>query len=555
MSASTKNLSTPLLVLLAGLFVVFATTACSADDPGGNHSQDSCQPGEIQTCTCDDGSPGERQCMDDETFTSCQCPDDTNNQNQDAGHPDADNQDDTNACGGEGELTYDGALAEPGDSCGPCSDGLLECDGEEALTCEGAGELNSCGGCALLPVEPGEDCEDGTTWECDGTDGIYCRPCEEDEKLVSLAGEEQCLPICDHDDHCDADEFCHEEHDVCIPDEGELDENLCGGFEPLDEEPDTPCAQDRGMWQCDGDDDVICACDSDEEFYDSASDRCVLTDSALCKAYCEIIYGCLTECGYPSEDTEQIVDGCLDGFDSLDPGCNGLIAGDRDHYEEFVYTDFGDLDSDELKDEPNTCADTKWLRCGTFGIWNECTPACEAPANVGDICTDTAQCDSGDLLWGECFGEYDTDGELLGDGICTAGSCYVPDNIPHGSINVDGGCGDGNGCLAYEQQPGDFLAFCVDTCESNDDCDTGSACQLVGYLYDTDSSTTSPQPVGAARMCSQACDADGDCGADSRCNDDGICEFSCDQPGGDTFCADIGGTCVDDDGTEYCELD
>ncbi len=80
----------------------------------------------------------------------------------------------TNACGGEEELTLDGEQIEPGEECGPCSDGVAICASPNSLACSGASETNPCGGCTTLDDEPGQTCNDNGLWVCDGEDDLIC---------------------------------------------------------------------------------------------------------------------------------------------------------------------------------------------------------------------------------------------------------------------------------------------------------------------------------------------------------------------------------------------
>ena len=85
-----------------------------------------------------------------------------------------------NRCGGDAPLTYRGAAAGPGDSCGLCGDGQLFCSGTNDLTCAGASQPNDCGGCGLLTGEVGTSCglcDDGV-WACGGgsSDCVGDRP-------------------------------------------------------------------------------------------------------------------------------------------------------------------------------------------------------------------------------------------------------------------------------------------------------------------------------------------------------------------------------------------
>ena len=110
-----------------------------------------------------------------------------------------------NACGGCSELG-----AERGGACGPCEDGMLQCDGPNALLCSGARALNDCGGC--MDFDEGQalngDCGECGTWVCD------------DANLGAL--------------RCEDPGF-----------------NLCGGCGELNHEIDAACG-DCGTYQCQG---------------------------------------------------------------------------------------------------------------------------------------------------------------------------------------------------------------------------------------------------------------------------------------------------------------
>lgn len=77
-----------------------------------------------------------------------------------------------NECGGLEALIWREQPGAVGDSCGDCSDGSLACDGENTLVCEGAGELNECGGCGELTDRLGVQCgECGIIW-CEGGEAV-----------------------------------------------------------------------------------------------------------------------------------------------------------------------------------------------------------------------------------------------------------------------------------------------------------------------------------------------------------------------------------------------
>lgn len=121
---------------------------------------------------------------------------------------------DENACGGDGDLLFEGETALPGDACGICGDGALACDGEDALACEAASSLNACGACGELEAEPDESCGLDAVWTCSD-------------------GELHCLP--------------------------EGGQNLCDGEQILEARPGDPCGPcDLDIYICSGEDAVVC---------------------------------------------------------------------------------------------------------------------------------------------------------------------------------------------------------------------------------------------------------------------------------------------------------
>ena len=128
-------------------------------------------------CRCPDGSLGVAPCGADGTRERCVCPDtgvaDTGGDvasgdvlpdasRDGAGDtPAADTPADVgpghdvgpgNLCGGELSLVHDGTVASPGGTCGACEDGVLLCDGPDALRCAGATEPNACGDSKASPT-------------------------------------------------------------------------------------------------------------------------------------------------------------------------------------------------------------------------------------------------------------------------------------------------------------------------------------------------------------------------------------------------------------------
>jgi hypothetical protein len=76
-----------------------------------------------------------------------------------------------NSCGGHHTLRFDGEVAAPGETCGPCYDGTLVCESPNTLDCSGESdadacaptERNACGGHGPLsyngsPAKPGASC-------------------------------------------------------------------------------------------------------------------------------------------------------------------------------------------------------------------------------------------------------------------------------------------------------------------------------------------------------------------------------------------------------------
>src|SRR5690554_3012660 len=70
-----------------------------------------------------------------------------------------------NSCGGELPLRYNGADAQPGEACGACGGGELECDGVNALYCAGQTGVNQLGSA----------CANGGTWVCAPNNDVICK--------------------------------------------------------------------------------------------------------------------------------------------------------------------------------------------------------------------------------------------------------------------------------------------------------------------------------------------------------------------------------------------
>ena len=215
---------------------------------------------------------------------------------------------DRNACGGGQALQHQGVITAPGQPCaGDCVDGVLVCDGENALDCRGAEDANACGGCSVLPGDPGAACGPcGTgTWtctvdgemECDTEAPNVCGGCETfaaaalpgsscaggtvicntpDTSICASLGADTnaCGGIGQLDASpgdpcgtCDSGLWtCSDVARVsCDGDRGEDARNACGGCAQLDGEPGARCgACGSGTWECDGEDAVVCAGDEGE---------------------------------------------------------------------------------------------------------------------------------------------------------------------------------------------------------------------------------------------------------------------------------------------------
>lgn len=154
-------------VLLFGLCSLL--TACNVNDAvpvttnsGKNaenqnnenqNKQNSCQDGDQKAgCACDDGDTGFQVCADGEFDDQCIC----------------EGQQDLNLCGGTSKLTYEGEeVIDLDQSCGPCNDGTLVCNGQESLDCDGASDASVClptGSVELTASHSGEGPWDGN-WQ------------------------------------------------------------------------------------------------------------------------------------------------------------------------------------------------------------------------------------------------------------------------------------------------------------------------------------------------------------------------------------------------------
>ncbi|MBA2664004.1 MAG: Ig-like domain-containing protein [Bradymonadaceae bacterium] len=206
-----------------------------------------------------------------------------------------------NGCGGLEALLFEGAAAAPGAACGECADGVLVCDGADALrclgasaqnvcggcavlvgmpdqacgrcgdgiytcslelpelACLGASAINACGGCATLAGEPGHGCTTAGgvagIFACTGGDAVRCVGAGENvcggTGVLSARPGTPCGACNLGVVSCDGLEATR-----CEGDDAGL--NACGGCMLLSGEPETDCGLCAGEWTCDGADGVVC---------------------------------------------------------------------------------------------------------------------------------------------------------------------------------------------------------------------------------------------------------------------------------------------------------
>lgn len=126
-----------------------------------------------------------------------------------------------NACGGLAVLAE-----SPGDACGSCHDGVLICDGADALRCHGAQlERNPCGTCEVLPGNPGDACGCAGTLVCDGA-SLLCAEATERNGCGGCAALESDAELGHLCDDGGGIVVCTGPNDVACRGE---DANVCGG--------------------------------------------------------------------------------------------------------------------------------------------------------------------------------------------------------------------------------------------------------------------------------------------------------------------------------------
>ena len=526
-------------------------------------------------------SPAMVACGSDEPGTSENDPENNNQNNENNNGTNAN----ANANNGDVECTPDSAEpnCDPGFSCinaecvedpectmsSECGEGF-SCIDQECVEDPECTDTSECGdGFSCIDQECVENPECETSDECD--EGFSCidqecvetptcsdaDDCEEGFSCVN----QECVedPECQVSDECDEGFSCIDQE--CVEDpECTLNEHCDAGYSCVNQEcvEDPECTIDA---QCD--DGYSCVnqqCEEDApecssaqdcgEGFDCVDGDCVIddqgpdpTDAELCDEYCHLIYGCMgEECtGFEQSVIDDATDECINGTsDGSIPGCLEDVTDDetRDAYIEFVYTD----EDGDLSDTPNSCDASEFVRCGLFGIHDFC--GCTPPGNLGDSCGADDECDHGSLGFSQCIDNDDFPG-----GYCIAGECarFAIDGEAVG-LSADGGCGVDAGCL-----DGGDIGYCVDLCDSHDECAGDLSCQILDVLYDDINGEV--VSVDISRICAAQCEDDDECGDAARCNSDtGACEFPCEDEDDEDLCGFVNGECTDDGGTEWCVM-
>ncbi len=311
-----------------------------------------------------------------------------------------------NACGGNDDLTLDGDEVGPGDDCGPCDDGIVVCDGSNALRCSQASEpTNECGGCEPLHAETGEVCGpcDQGSWECDGDGGLECID-EAEPNACQGCGELDAEPgtVCGDDD--EGLIACAGPEEVRCVEEGE---NACGGHQPLDAEPGTSCGIcDQGVVACEGETETTCV---DEERG--------LNDCGGCQNLPGIVGNLCGAC-----DGELACDGdndltCEEGATNVCGGCDELDEEPGEECETgFVFScdDTGSV----------SCAESASHACGGTSVLHD-----EAGSSCGPCGEGEYVCSGPDVL--SCAGASRTN---------ACGGC---DRLPAQPMESCGECDNG----------------------------------------------------------------------------------------------------------------
>jgi hypothetical protein len=398
---------------------------------------------------------------------------------------------DVNACGGPGELLWNGVAAQPGEPCDDaCGGGTLECTGGGGLTCIGNGLRNACGGCAELDGVLGEPCGVcGGEWQCLGANSIICSDspdnvcggcafsalvpgsacaggvvvCAGDEPACATGPVNDCgLPganvgagVACGDDCADGYLRCGADGGVCV---GESVRDECGTCRSDDPAIGSPCGLcGEGSWACGGDG-AECVIDpSVERNACNGCSRLLAEPGDACGTCGQGTFVCAE-----SDDSVSCNSNAGDANRNACGGCATLAAEPGDSC--------GPCGLDEW-----TCNGPEAVRCNGETAVNDCGGCDDLPETVGGSCgacdagewvcegTDAVVCDDANALngCGTCAPLEDEPGEPCG--ICDTGEwACEPDGL---SLTCEGNAGVGalnacGGCNTLTQVPGTECGTC-----------------------------------------------------------------------------------------------
>ena len=410
-----------------------------------------------------------------------------------------------NVCGGTRTLHHLTEPAAPGEPCGACDLGVLVCDGEDSLRCEGAAiGVNACGGCSPLPSAPGETCGtcSDSEWVCDPGSPNLLR--------------------------CD-----------------EPGRNSCGGCDRLDEELGEICDTDTGArWACEGQSRLACP---EGDGFNLCGGRSVLASVNGATAPGESCGACAD--GYAICASQESL-ACVAATDlNACEGC-GLLPAEPD-------TSCG----------PNfewTCAEDGTLGCLPGPERNACGGNATLAGTLGAPC---GTCDTGILICSgvdalSCVGDdpdaggtfyLDADSDGVGDEEVSLTACQPPP----GYVEEQGDCDDDDR-FTYPGAP-EFCDGVSNDCDDEKDEDVAN--DLVFYPDGDDDGwgDDEGEPVVGCQPPENHVLGDGDCrdgdenvfpgaaelcnGSDDDCDDD-IDEGVANACGGcDTLDAEPGEPC------------